>query len=60
MKIDCSEATIMIVDDEPENLNVLESLLTLVGYRVSAFRSGEMALAHLGRRQAPVAQCVVP
>jgi len=35
----------MIVDDEPENLNVLETLLTLVGYRVSAFRSGEMALA---------------
>ncbi len=47
MKIDCSEATIMIIDDEPENLNVLESLLTLVGYRVSAFRSGEMALAAL-------------
>ena len=35
----------MIVDDEPENLKVLETLLTLVGYRVSAFRSGEMALA---------------
>jgi len=45
MKIDCTDATIMIVDDEPENLNVLETLLTLVGYRVSAFRSGEMALA---------------
>ena len=45
MKIDCTEATIMIVDDEPENLNVLETLLTLVGYRVSAFRTGEMALA---------------
>ena len=35
----------MIVDDEPENLNVLEVVLTTRGYRVSAFRSGEMALA---------------
>jgi hypothetical protein len=23
MKIDCTQATIMIIDDEPENLNVL-------------------------------------
>ena len=45
MKIDCTDATIMIIDDEPENLDVLETLLTLVGYRVAAFRSGEMALA---------------
>ena len=38
-------ANIMIVDDEPENLNVLEALLTQSGYRVSAFPRGELALA---------------
>jgi signal transduction histidine kinase len=35
----------MIIDDEPDNLNVLESALSQAGYRVSAFPSGELALA---------------
>lgn len=41
----------MIVDDEPQNLNVLEALLARDGYQVSAFPRGEMALA--AARQAP-------
>jgi signal transduction histidine kinase len=45
MKTDSEQATIMIVDDEPENLNVLESLLTREGYQVEAFPQGELALA---------------
>ncbi|MEI7911325.1 MAG: hybrid sensor histidine kinase/response regulator [Verrucomicrobiota bacterium] len=45
MKPDTSQATIMIVDDEPENLNVLETVLSLAGYRVAAFPRGAMALA---------------
>ena len=45
-------ASIMIVDDEPENLNVLEALLTQAGYLVSAFPRGELALA-AARQQAP-------
>ncbi|MBN2161463.1 MAG: hybrid sensor histidine kinase/response regulator [Pontiellaceae bacterium] len=40
--------TIMIVDDEPENLNVLESMLREEGgYDVVAFPSGVMALSVL-------------
>lgn len=38
--------TVMIIDDEPENLNVLEASLSYDGYRVCVFPSGEMALAH--------------
>ena len=45
-------ANIMIVDDEPENLNVLEALLTQDGYRVAAFPRGELALA-AARHDAP-------
>ena len=45
-------ASIMIVDDEPENLNVLEALLTQAGYRVAAFPRGELALA-AARHAAP-------
>ena len=38
-------STIMIVDDEPDNLNVLEATLSQAGYRVSVFPRGELALA---------------
>lgn len=37
--------TILVVDDEPENLNVLDVLLSRAGYRVTLFPRGEMALA---------------
>ena len=46
------QATIMIVDDEPDNLNVLEGLLAREGYQVTAFPQGAMALA-AARVQAP-------
>jgi signal transduction histidine kinase len=36
---------IAIVDDEPENLNVLEALLSHAGYSVVLFPRGELALA---------------
>jgi DNA-binding response OmpR family regulator len=38
-------ATITIVDDEPENLNVLDNMLRQKGWDVRAFPSGELALA---------------
>ena len=38
-------ATIMIVDDEPENLNVLEASLSHAGYRTALFPNGKLALA---------------
>lgn len=44
MKIDPTQTTIMIVDDEPENLNVLGEMLRVVGWSVRAFPRGEMAL----------------
>ena len=37
--------SIMIVDDTPENLGVLEAMLRGMGYRVQAFPRGSMALA---------------
>jgi len=37
--------TIAIVDDQPENLNVLEAALARAGYRVVVFPRGELALA---------------
>jgi len=35
----------MVIDDEPDNLNVLEAMLTQGGYRVSVFPRGDLALA---------------
>jgi DNA-binding response OmpR family regulator len=45
MKFAPEKTTIMIVDDEPENLNVLGEMLRVVGWNVRAFPRGEMALA---------------
>lgn len=36
--------SIMLIDDEPENLNVLETVLSRAGYRLSAFTRGDRAL----------------
>ncbi len=40
--------TVMIVDDEPDNLNVLEAVLSQAGYRVTVFPRGDLALAAAG------------
>jgi DNA-binding response OmpR family regulator len=45
MTADAVHATIMIVDDEPDNLNVLGEMLRHQGWEVRAFPRGEMALA---------------
>lgn len=45
-------STIMVVDDTPANLLLLEEILTGGGYRVSAFPSGELALEAM-RHAAP-------
>ena len=42
--------TIMVVDDTPENLSLLATLLGGEGYRVQAFPNGPMALAAAVRR----------
>ncbi len=36
---------VMLIDDEPDNLCVLENLLSHAGYHMSVFRRGELALA---------------
>ena len=40
-----AQTTVMIIDDEPENLNVLGETLPQNAWGVRAFPSGEMALA---------------
>jgi CheY-like chemotaxis protein len=40
-----SDATVMVVDNEPDNLNVLESILAQAGFRTVAFLQGDWALA---------------
>ena len=45
MKMNTVQTAIMIVDDEPENLNVLGVMLRDAGWAVRAFPRGEMALA---------------
>jgi DNA-binding response OmpR family regulator len=47
-----AQTTIMIVDDEPDNLNVLGEMLRQEGWGVRAFPRGEMALA-AAREEAP-------
>jgi len=38
------QPTIMVVDDTPDNLTVLEKILREQGYRVVAFPRGDLAL----------------
>ena len=45
MTADSAVATIMIIDDEPDNLNVLGEMLRSEGWHVRAFPDGEMAIA---------------
>ena len=45
MKTDCIPTTIMIVDDEPGNLNVLGAMLSGAGLGVRALPGGALALA---------------
>ena len=52
MKIDPIHATIMIIDDEPENLNVLGEMLRHEGWMVQAFPRGDLALA-AAREESP-------
>ncbi len=44
-------ATVLIVDDEPLNVDLLEQELDAAGYRTAAARSGEEALAIAARAQ---------
>lgn len=52
MQSDSRVTTVMIVDDIPENLQILQTMLHDEGYRVRAFRHGEAALDG-ARRVAP-------
>ena len=46
-----NKETIMIIDDIPENLQLLSSMLQRKGYAVSAFPQGKMALAAAVRKR---------
>lgn len=50
--MDTQQATILIVDDNPENLKILQQLLTAQGYRIRPAISGEFAL-HVVRSTPP-------
>jgi DNA-binding response OmpR family regulator len=45
MIINSDPVTIMIIDDEPENLNVLGEMLRQEGWNIRAFPRGDLALA---------------
>lgn len=44
MKNEPSQSTVMLVDDKPANLNILQEILRDSGYRVVAFPQGTVAL----------------
>ncbi|MCL4234488.1 MAG: response regulator [Deltaproteobacteria bacterium] len=44
MEVPSATARVMIVDDEPENLRLLEKILNKAGHKALVFRSGESAL----------------
>jgi DNA-binding response OmpR family regulator len=48
MIINSDPVTIMIIDDEPENLNVLGEMLRQEGWNIRAFPRGDLALAAAG------------
>ncbi|VTR68623.1 hypothetical protein DESC_720001 [Desulfosarcina cetonica] len=43
--------TIMVIDDTPENLQILSSMLRQRGYGVAAFPRGRMALVAAERKR---------
>jgi putative two-component system response regulator len=49
MNVDSLNATVMVVDDTPANLKLLEELLVAKNYRVLEFPNGAMALAAAAR-----------
>ncbi|GAK49528.1 serine/threonine kinase with two-component sensor domain [Candidatus Moduliflexus flocculans] len=51
-QLETAHATILIVDDNPENLKILQQLLTIQGYRTRPAISGEFAL-HVARSMPP-------
>jgi DNA-binding NtrC family response regulator len=52
MLVNPDAATVLIVDDQPLNIDLLEQELAAAGYRTVAARGGEEAIA-LARREAP-------
>src|SRR5262245_64888696 len=51
-EIDMAQAHILVVDDEPDLLELVYYNLTRVGYEVGCVKSGEEALVHI-RAQPP-------
>jgi two-component system sensor histidine kinase/response regulator len=47
--VDTYESLVLIVDDAPQNLHMLNAILKAEGYQVAAARSGQQALQVLGR-----------
>ncbi|WP_405081776.1 ATP-binding protein [Paenibacillus chitinolyticus] len=45
------DATVLLVDDDPVNLQVLYNLLSVEGYRLIAVDGGDKAMAHIGSGQ---------
>jgi adenylate cyclase len=45
------DATVLVVDDQPQNLRLLDAVLTPRGYRVLSALSGDEALSLLGNNQ---------
>jgi CheY-like chemotaxis protein len=48
-------ATIIVVEDQPDNLKLITALLTMKGYRVVGLTSGETLVATLLAEQPPAA-----
>src|SRR5437879_13754296 len=48
-------ATIVVVEDQPDNLKLITALLTMKGHRVIGLQSGELLVATLVAEQPPPA-----